>query len=1073
MTDNKDVNNTETNANSASGDGIDELVNIVNNHLNPVSSTPSTVNTTSGSARTHSPPLMGTSARAAKRRVDNDITPVRIEGTDTYNQQLQHHYQNVRQILEDQQKQAQPTPTIEAAPETRHSFSSKRDYFEQRFKTPPPTYDAPPSRPQQQPQKIITTITTTTTSSAPSSSIAHDRTSSSSNESPSVDRVLEQAVELQKMSNINSTKHDSITPLIVERTEEYQVFLNAVNHEVRRTPSIARTTIVSPTKTGHATDLDQAQAQAQVEHTTDDHQAIQNLTRALQEHNVTTINEYKRLPSSNPSSPTALPSTVFFDRTNLPVISNEFSVIDALLNNPIGTNDAQYNSLLSIRYNDIMTNLRNPEYLNSLKQPPKPTKQSKKQPKEKKVKEKKVKEKKPKEKKSKTTTPSTTDTVEHAAITPLIHTSEQLQSQITEQPLTTNATTTTTTTTTDTTTTPVASSEQTPLIDPKEKKKKDKENKKQIKTKSKQKSKNGDYEVLDAIIGSPVSIHLPDSYLVKYNVSAPLSQSSPSQPIPSSIPSVTTTVAPAPALVTTTITSKNENIPVPEKNQTLHHLVKIVHELQLHNASALLASLNTTSSSSSSSKANTIRETKEPVIATKATVPVINEAVLQKPSLEQQKRPISQQTQPELRPQTEVVKPRIIYRYIDEYGRVLKISSTPPSQLREQPSQQQYSYRNTEPAYLHGRYIAVDDERRHPLQSYEQRATWQGEPKLPTTVTREDFELRDKRIPQLSEQSMPTSRTVPVSVDQDHSSKSTSSQYQHRPYHYPNQQNVKLAWLPLSYQNEPPYAPTGGIGYDTDSTISERSARYRPYDYAPNEGSYHYAHRPSHSDYYYHRPSGPSYYPPPPPLPYGGRGISPEYGGAPRNYIEVFRGGDFRETKPSEVYSLPLNEHIRTSPISSANNRHSRYDQYQSERYGSMSHRHHNNNNNNMPSSQYSYNSNTLPHSRYQNNIPSSTVHTSSSYYSHRSPYQHRTVQSSPNPDYPNYVRQSKSFDYRPLRTKLQREYKITPNLLVDEWDYPQTTEKTKYSTTTVSNTNRSGVSSPDDVFISNRTNEA
>ncbi|CAF4547460.1 unnamed protein product, partial [Rotaria magnacalcarata] len=80
-----------------------------------------------------------------------------------------------------------------------------------------------------------------------------------------------------------------------------------------------------------------------------------------------------------------------------------------------------------------------------------------------------------------------------------------------------------------------------------------------------------------------------------------------------------------------------------------------------------------------------------------------------------------------------------------------------------------------------------------------------------------------------------------------------------------------------------------------------------------------------------------------------GRGISPEYGGLSRNYIEVFRGGDFRETKPSEIYSLPLSEQMRTSPNFPSSSRHSRYDQYQSERYGTMLNR------NNIPSTQPAY----------------------------------------------------------------------------------------------------------------------
>ncbi|UJR13851.1 hypothetical protein I4U23_000861 [Adineta vaga] len=1043
MTDIKDVGKTEAHAASTSEHaGIDELVNIVNIHMNHDTPTSSTVSSTTGSLRTNSPPLMGTYARAAKRRMDSDSGGVtRIEGTDTQNQ---HHYQNIRQISDDGQSQSQSSKT-DIPLESRDSFSAKRDYFEQRFKTPPPTYDSPPTR-KPSTQKIITTITTTTTTGVPVRSNVQDRTSSSSNESPSVDRVLEQAVELQKMSNVNSSKHESLPPLVIERTEEYQVFLNAVNHEIRRTPSIARTTIVPATKIGHATDLDQAQAQTQVDHLTDDHEAIQQLTRALQEHNITTINEYKRLPSvTTPSTPSALPPVILIDRTNLSTVSNEFSVIDALLNNPLGSIDDQYNSLLSIRYNDIMNNLHNPEYLNTIKQSTVKT--------DKESKKKKPKEKKPKEKKSKKKPPSTVDTVEQVAITPRMESLKLQQTQTTEQTISPTT----------------VSSEQTPLIDPKEKKKQDKENKKQSKIKSKQKSKSSDYEVLDAIVGSPISLRLPDSYLSKYHVPAPLSQSSLPAPISPSIPSVTTTTT---TITTAATTGKTDNSSIPDKNQTLSHLVKIVHELQLHNAAALVASLNSTPS-----KTNTTLETKQPVIANKRTVPAIHESVEQQPLLEQQKSPVIHHTQTEVRPQSEVIKPRIIYRYIDEHGRVLKISSTPPSQLRIQPAQQQYIYRHEEPSHVHDRYIAIDDERRHPLPTYEQRSVWQGEPKLPTTVTREDFELRDKRVPQLSEQSTPTSRTIPVTLDPDYSSKSSTQQQHHhhhhhphphqhpRTYHFPNQQNVKLAWLPLSYQGEQSYAPNGTVGYDTDSTISERSATYRPYEYGPVDSHYYQSHRPLHNDYHYNRSSGHSYYPTPPPMPYGGRGISPEYGGAPRNYIEVFRGGDFRETKPSEIYSLPLNEHIRTSPITPSTNRHSRYDQYQSERYGSISNR------NNVSSDQTNYYTNTLPNSRYQTNVPPTTVHTSS-YYTHRSPYHNRTVQSSPNPDYPNFVRQSKSFDYRPLRTKLQREYRITPNLLVDEWEFPHTNSSMKYSTTTASNTNRSGVSSPDDVFITKPMNE-
>ncbi|CAF4634906.1 unnamed protein product, partial [Rotaria magnacalcarata] len=51
--------------------------------------------------------------------------------------------------------------------------------------------------------------------------------------------------------------------------------------------------------------------------------------------------------------------------------------------------------------------------------------------------------------------------------------------------------------------------------------------------KSKSKSKSENYQAIDAIISSPISIRLPDSYLTKYNVSPPLSLSLPLQSIPS------------------------------------------------------------------------------------------------------------------------------------------------------------------------------------------------------------------------------------------------------------------------------------------------------------------------------------------------------------------------------------------------------------------------------------------------------------------------------------------------------------------------------------------------------------
>ncbi|CAF3093120.1 unnamed protein product [Rotaria socialis] len=1073
MAEDKTTNNIE---NETPDSNVNELIRIVHSHLTPIASIYSPINSTSSATRTYTPPLMGTSARAAKRRVDSDSGPIRIEGTDTYNQQLQHHYQNVRQILEDQQQNQDElhSSNVDMPPESRQSFSAKRDFFEQRFKTPPPTYDSPPR--QQQAQKIVTTITTTTTTAAatptgPTYNV-QDRTSSSSNESPSVDRVLEQAVELQKMSNINAIKNESQAPLIIERTEEYQVFLDSSNHEVRRTPSTSRTSIVQLTKTGHATDLDQAQAQ--VESLTDDHQAIQHLTRVLQEHNVSTINEYKRSPSQTNQNPIALSllssPNILVDRPNLPITS-DYTVIDALVNNPLGTMNDNYNNMLNKRCNEIMTNLRNPEYLNTLKQTTTTTtttaaiaKDSKKKSKEKKPKEKKLKEQNSREneKESKRKTSLTDDNIERATVRSHITTAEVLQAK-TVEPMTA-----------------ATLSEQVPLIDPKEKKKQDKEKKKALKVKSKSKSKSENYQAIDAIISSPISIRLPDSYLTKYNVSPPLSLSLPLQSIPST--EISNPIINKNTTTTATLSKDNTNTNVQDKNQTLFHLIQIVGAIQLHGAPGIKDSLHrvpTKTSIATDSKESIIApkqsafvlneviheqallEQQRPIVTSNPTVPSLH-GVVRRQSLLEQQRPITSPNEAETNLQSEPIKPRIIYRYMDEQGRILKISSVPPSELREQPAQQ-YTYHNIEPPYLYGRHIAVNDDRRHPLPQYEQHATWHGEPKLPTTVTREDFELRDRRVPQLSEQFIPAERTIPASVEHERPSR-TSSQQQPRTYHYPNQQAVKLAWLPLSYPAEQAM-PGGATGYDTDSTISERSTTQRPYEYGPTDSQYRYTNRPYYNDHYYNRSPGPSYYRNPPTVHYGGRGVSPEYGGLSRNYIEVFRGGDFRESKPSEIYSLPLSEQMRTSPNFPSSSRYSRYDQYQSERYGTMLNR------NNIASTQPAYYSNSLPKSHYQNHIPPSTVH-ASTYYTHRSPFQHRTVQSSPNPECKNFIRHSKSFDYRPLRTKLQREYKITSNLLVDEWDYPQTSQNNKYSAAT-SATNQSGVSSPDDVFISNRTNKA
>jgi hypothetical protein len=897
---------------------------LLNQTMNSDRST-TTATTYSGlgnSSRIYTPPLMGTSARAVRRRVDNDAGPIRIDGTDIYNQQLQHDYQNVRQILEDQQPNQ--LTNVDQSDESRQSFSAKRDFFEQRFKTPPSTYDSPPREQLPPTQKIITTITTTTRTSP---TLVNRRSASLNNSPVSIDRLLEQAPELQKITHLNSLRTDSPQPFVIERKEQYQLVLDPTKQEILRAST-------NPTaKTSRVTDLDQAQVQ--VNRFSDDHHAIQQLTRALQDHNITTTNEYKRLPSqtspilinTTTTTTTTYPSNIIL--ADQPITS-EFSVIDALLDNPLGTNNTQQNRLMHRRFTDIRSNLRNPDYVTFLKQS---------------IIKKKTKKKKSKKKQ-----------IPKPVSGPLV----DKETQLTESMIDPNW----------------ISAEETPLLSLKEIKKQEQ---KKLKTKSKQLSKNTNYHVIDAILNSPISIRLPDSYLAKLKIRRPPSQLSSTSPI----------------------TSRYTNIPLPQqsytkaKNETVYGLAKVVNELMLHHAAAVTASNQT--------------NTKGPQQSMRPTN--LNTVI-------QQQYPLMNNNQYETHLSSEPIKPRIIYRYLDEQGNVLKLSPTPPSQLHEIIPEQtrQNFYHNTEPTYLHSRKIAIDDE---------QRATWHKESKLPKTIKREDFELQDRRIPQLSEQPVLTTRAIPVSIEREHS-KNTPS------YQPSNQEHVKLTWLPLSHQYEQQDNLVGPTGYDTDSTNSDNSTTYRHYDYAPIDPNYRRSNRPLLQN----RSPGRSCHASPPPPPhssYINRGISPEYGGnnVSRNYIEVFRDG---ETKPSQVYSLPFNEPIST------NHRHSRYDQYQAE------------------NDRKKHFLSSSPNSRYERIIPISPT-------SHHDPSHHHTVHSSPTRDYiyfDNYLRQSKSSDYRPLRTKLQREYKITPSLLVDEWDHhpPQPTDNNKKTI--------------DEVFISNyQTNKA
>jgi hypothetical protein len=876
------------------GGSVGEFVHAVNDHLNPIITSP-----TLSPTRTYSSPLMGTSARAAKRRMDGDSGPIRIEGTDIYNQQLQHHYQNVRQVLQEQQPNNNNNNN--QIHESRPPIQSQRDIFEQKFRSPSFTYDLPPHE-HRPAQKIITTITTTTTKSP---TMRHQSNTSLNEQSSPVDRLLEHAAELQKLSNPNSPNRNE--SFVFERKEQCQVFVDPVNNEIRST------TTLPITKFGHATDLDEAQSQ--VDRFVDDHQAIQNLTRALQEHNTTTtITDYKRLPTQ--ASPILINTTTTTTATipsNIILpdqpIKSEFTVIDALLDNPLGTNNNKQNTRLHTRFNNILSNLRNSEYVNMLKQSTaKVTKKKK--------------AKKPARGSSKTALVDKETQITEAMIDPTL-----------------------------------VDTDQSPILTAKEKKRR-----------KKNKPKNIDYQVLDAVLGSPISLRLPESYVKKYKLRPAIS-------------------------LTRSLQGRDHYNPIFQplntkaRTTTDYDLVNVVNELSLHHTDAPNSSFPSTGNDLQQSIRSGNRNRIQP------------------------RRSTSNQTQQTSDP----VRPRVLYRYMDEHGQVLKISSTAPKELRDVPS--------PESPLANSRPLFVDDERHRILS--EQRPIWQQESILPTSVTRKDFELRDKRVPKITEQHRSTSRTIPISIERKHS-ESTPSQSQTRSPQRPNQEDIQRSRLPLSYQLDQQYASRNNrTGYDSDSSTSEPSSSYpaRNYKSTANNHSRH-NHRPLFQTVHQSNPS-------PTRLPSGNRRISPDYSakGLPRNYIEVFRDG---EIKPSEVYSLPFNE------SSSPNHHHSRYEQYHE-------------------SETQSKHQDASPTSKYAKIIPSLSNH--ESYFPHTQHHDQTYFDS--------YLRPSKSFDYRPLRTKLQREYKITPSLLVDEWDHPQTPTSNNYS-------KQAGASSTDDVFITNyRINKA
>lgn len=813
---------------------IDEHVNINNDDVHST--------TILSPTRVYSSPLMGTSARAAKRRMDS---------ADTANQSPQILYQNTQQIFDEQS-----------------SNKTKQDLLQQKPQSKPVTYDTPPrdQQQQQQAQKVITKITTTTTTNSPT---LHNRSNSLTKESSStmtpVDRLLEQAAEIQRPANNNlpsptsvttTISNDSSKPVIFERTDQYRIFLDPSTGEPRRR------SVIPVNKTGHSTDIDEAQEQADRFH--DDHQAIQQLTRVLQEHNTTTINEYKRLPSQ--TSPILINTTTTTTTTTIPSNLNtaavertdQFTVIDALLDNPLGSTNNKQNQSLHARFNDILRNLRNSDYVNALKQST------------------------AKLTKKKRTKPSANVTL------------VDKETQLNESMISPN----------------VSSSDQTVLI-PSNKKKKSKKSPADI-----------NYHVLDALISSPVSLRLPESYLTKYNVNPPLTQLS----LTSSKTDIHKT--------NNVVFLQQVNAKV--KDETVSNLDKIVNDLLLHGQHTSTVSLP-------------IRPT----------------------SLERSNQP------------------KFIYGYIDEQDIVLNISPSESHELSVNSKS-----RTVEPTYLNGRHI---------LPEYEQRTTWHEQSKLPTTVTREDLELHDKRIPRISERSSSITRTIPISYEYEYPIKTSTPLYT-------NQENIQLSRLPLSYYLDQPYNPNKTLDYESDSSESDRSTLYQSYKHIPisNRPLFHRTHSSNRS---------------PPRLSHPPRDISPDSttNNPRRNYIEVFRDG---ENRPSEIYLLPFNESV---PF---NQRHSRFDQYHSNQYQRKSHQ----------------SSSSSPIRKTTKIIPTVSNHNQNL--------------EQPNPEFENYLRQSKSFDYRPLRLKLQREYKVTPSLLVDEWE-----QQPIESTSTISNI-KTSVSSPDDVFI-------
>lgn len=951
----------ERDKNVTSNNNVNEQVRYMTYDINPTR-TPPNFNST----RTFSPPLMGTYARAAKYRNEGDMGPVRIDNTDTHYEQIQRLPQNFRPVSGNEQSHQ-----IIIADQSRPPSNMRQASFEQSMQRPSSTYDAPPLECQPI-QKVITTITTTT-KAVPT---LINRSSSANRSSSTNEPPNEQTSQLQKSTGVTIVKNDANQA----RTHE--------QHSVNANVSENRVLINLPMlKTNGSTDLDKAQAHLNT--INDDHQAIKHLSQALHEHNKTIVNEYKRLPSQTNSgliNTTITTTTTKFDPTSKPT-NNEFTVIDALLDNPLGSYDDEHNNTLHKRFSNIVSNLKNSESANL------------------------------------STSSGQKDTTNKSSkvITTKIVNTTIMDQQTPLKESTTGATSN--------------SSEQNQSLSAKSKKKKDKENKKS-KTKSKQSPKDANYQVIDALIGSPTSTYLPDEYLTKYKVVPPLS----------SIPCI--------ASISNAIQSTQPSN-TKSKNDTLHNLVNIVNELMLHHSASLVAATTVTKTE--------VQQSVKPTNLTQTVQPQQQ----QQPQKQQPEQPVTEANQATVQSQSRPVTPRVIYRYMDDQGNVLKLSSTPPSKLRESkpdPARQysyryiepstvdtrqmirdderasrrseyeqytarqdssrpkvvtiltrdnlnaqgkgaldlnstvpeqprQYSYRTIETTYIPTQQVAKDDENACRRREYEQRVLQRDDPRPTISTSRGEFE-QDRRRAQSYERPSSRPQPVPVTVEYRDSVKTAPPEQQYVYHHHP-QENVSLTWLPLRHEQQPAY-------YNIDSTIHERAPTYRTYEYVPTQAyCCHNNQAVPQNVIYRDQPSGHACYSCPTLGSYISSSPLSEYEchGCPRNYIEVFRGD---EVLPSEVYSLPLNE------ILAATHRYSYVDENEHRKDGD--------------------------HIRSR-----SSQRPSEKFVSSKSTHElHRQNMSPSNSNYDitrnnNQLSQSKSFDYRPLRTKLLREHDMASRLISDE----------------------------------------